>query len=63
MKRGEFVRIYVDGVLEGETAAADLSGYNLGNGTSPLYIARRGSGNNFFKGAIDEVILYRNNFV
>ncbi len=58
LKKGEYARVYIDGVLTAETSlvgAADTTA----NGSSPLYIARRGNtGNYYFKGFIDEVRIY-----
>ena len=55
VKKGEYVRIYMDGNLIAEDTT--LNG-TTGNGTSPLYFARRGSGNHYFNGYIDEVKLF-----
>lgn len=55
VKKGEYVRIYLDGELVGEET--NLDG-DTANGTSPLYIARRGTGNHYFHGYIDEVKIF-----
>ena len=54
MKKGEHVRMYLDGSLVG--ASTNFSG-NTSDGTSPLYFGRRGDGQ-FFNGAVDEVALF-----
>ncbi len=53
-KTGQFVRIYLDGALVGQTTS--LSG-STGSGTSPLFFARRGDGQ-YLNTGLDEVRLY-----
>lgn len=53
-KSGQFVRVYLDGALVGETTT--LAG-RPGNGTSPLYLARRGDGQ-YLNTLLDEVRIY-----
>ena len=48
------VAVYMDGSLVDELTGSGSSG----NGTSPLYLARRGSGNHYFDGEIDEVKIF-----
>ena len=55
IKKGQYVRIYMDGQLIDEKTA--LVG-DTKNRSSPLYFARRGRGNHYFNGFIDEVKLY-----
>ena len=55
VKKGKYVRIYLDGQMVKEET--NLHG-DTKNGTSPLYIARRGSGNHYFDGYIDEVKIF-----
>jgi hypothetical protein len=54
LKKGTFVRLYVDGQLVTET-----TGFNgdTSDGNSPMYIGRRGDGLSF-NGSVDEVTLY-----
>ena len=54
LRKGQFARIYVDGVLGGESTS--FSG-DTSNGTSPLYIGRRGDGQ-WLDGLVDEVSVY-----
>jgi hypothetical protein len=53
-KKGQFIRVYIDGVQAAETTT--FSG-DTANGSSPLYFARRGDGQ-YFKGTLDEIRLY-----
>jgi len=55
VKKGEYVKIYMDGQLVAQDTT--LVGYTA-NRSSPLYFARRGRGNHYFNGFIDEVKLY-----
>lgn len=58
LKKGEYAKVYIDGVLVSQTLGAALAG-DTKSGSSPFYIARRGDTvNSFFKGGIDEVRLY-----
>jgi hypothetical protein len=54
LKKGEFARVYLDGVLVAEEAS--FVG-DTADGVSPLYIGRRGDGQ-YFNGWVDEVALY-----
>ncbi|VGO16683.1 Bacillopeptidase F [Pontiella desulfatans] len=54
LRKGQFARIYLDGVLVGEDTT--FSG-NTGDGTAPFYIGRRGDGY-YFPGLVDEVMLF-----
>lgn len=54
LRKGQFVRLYVDGQLASESAS--FSGATS-DGTSPLYIGRRGDGQ-FLDGMVDEVAVY-----
>ncbi|MGA2863269.1 MAG: FG-GAP-like repeat-containing protein [Verrucomicrobiota bacterium] len=54
LKKGQFGRIYVDGQLAAEDTS--FSG-DTSDGSSPLYLGRRGDGQ-FFDGQVDEVSLY-----
>ena len=56
LKKGAYSRIYVNGTLVTESTSG-FSGSTI-NGTSPFYIARRGSGNNYLNGYVDEVKLF-----
>ncbi len=56
LKKGSFARVYVNGNLVVE-ATSKFNGTTT-NGTSPLYIARRGSGNNYLNGYVDEVKIF-----
>jgi parallel beta-helix repeat protein len=53
-KKGQFVRVYMDGNLVGQTTT--LSG-SPGNGSSPLYLARRGDGQ-YTNTVLDGVRIY-----
>lgn len=54
LAKGQFIRLYVNGQLVNETAS--FSG-NTSDGSSPLYIGRRGDGQ-YFDGMVDEVTVY-----
>ncbi len=54
LNKGQYVRLYVDGQLVSE--ATSFSG-NTSDGTSPLFIGRRGDGQNL-DGMVDEVTVY-----
>jgi len=54
MKKGQFVRVYLDAVLVAESTS--FAG-NTADGSSPLFIGRRGDGQ-FFNGTVDEVTIY-----
>ena len=54
LRKGQFAQLYVDGQLVG--ASTSFSG-DTGEGSSPLYLGRRGDGQ-YFNGAVDEVSLY-----
>lgn len=54
MKKGQFVRIYLDGALVGQTTALF---HNTADGTSNLYFGKRGDGQ-YFTGTLDEVAIY-----
>ena len=54
VKKGQFVRVYLDGNLVGQTTS--LSG-STGNGSSPLYFARRGDGQ-YTNAVLDSVRIY-----
>ncbi|MDD2782018.1 LamG-like jellyroll fold domain-containing protein, partial [Sulfuricurvum sp.] len=56
LKKGSFARVYINGNLVVESTSG-FSGTTT-NGTSPLYIARRGSGNNYLNGYVDEVKIF-----
>ncbi len=58
LKKGVFERVYVNGALVAESTSG-FSGSTT-NGTSPLYIARRGSGNNYLNGHVDEAKIFAN---
>ncbi len=58
MKKGEYVRIYMDGILVAENASPTG---DTGNSNSPVYIGRRSDGQ-FFSGIVDEVALYNQSF-
>lgn len=60
LKKGSFARVYVNGNLIVESTSG-FSGTTT-NGTSPLYIARRGSGNNYLNGYIDEAKIFAKAF-
>ncbi|HWI56573.1 MAG TPA: LamG domain-containing protein, partial [Bacillota bacterium] len=53
LRKGQFVRLYVDGQLAGESTS--FSGDTF-EGSSPLYIGRRGDGQ-YFDGSVDELSL------
>ncbi len=57
VKSDAILRLYVDGVLDGETA--DTAGVNTGN-AGPLFVGQRGrgSGINRFCGIVDELRVY-----
>ncbi|MEF3192129.1 MAG: LamG domain-containing protein [Campylobacterales bacterium] len=55
IKKGQYVRVYLDGRMVAESTS--FNGVTT-NGTSPLYIARRGTGNHYFHGYIDEVKIF-----
>lgn len=54
MSKGRYVRLYVDGQLVSE--GSSFSG-NTSDGTSPLFIGRRGDGQ-YLDGTVDEVTVY-----
>ncbi len=54
MRKGQFTRLYINGQLAAESTV--FSG-DTGNGTSPLYIGRRGDGQ-WFDGRVDEVCVW-----
>ncbi|MDD5159304.1 MAG: hypothetical protein PHI47_04585 [Sulfuricurvum sp.] len=58
LKKGVFERVYVNGAVVAESTSG-FSGSTT-NGTSPLYVARRGSGNNYLNGYVDEVKIFPN---
>src|SRR5262249_12732162 len=55
LKKGQVTRIYLDGQIVGERTSG-FSG-DTADGTSPLFIGRRGDGQ-FFDGIVDEVSIY-----
>ncbi|HET7625534.1 MAG TPA: LamG-like jellyroll fold domain-containing protein, partial [Verrucomicrobiae bacterium] len=54
VRKGQFVRLYVDGQLASEVTS--FSG-DTGDGSSPLFIGKRGDGQ-FFDGTVDELSIY-----
>jgi hypothetical protein len=54
IKKGKFVRVYLDGVLEGESTAFYS---DTADGASPLFIGKRGDGLEL-NGQVDEVRIY-----
>lgn len=54
LRKGQFIRLYVDGQLAGESTS--FSG-DTSHGGSPLYFGRRGDGQ-FFDGQLDEISVY-----
>lgn len=56
LKKNSYARVYIDGALAFESTSG-FSG-DTTNGTSPLYIARRGEGNNYLNGYVDEAKIF-----
>lgn len=54
MRKGQFTRLYVNGVLAAESTSFSS---DTGNAGAPLYIGRRGDGQ-WFDGKVDEVCLW-----
>ena len=48
--------LYIDGTLQGTAVADNVTGST--NNTTPLQIGRRGNGQNYFRGEIDEVRIW-----
>lgn len=55
LKKGQFSKLYIDGAKI--TQSTTMSGTTT-NGSSPLYIARRGDGNNYLDAKIDEIKIW-----
>jgi hypothetical protein len=54
LRKGQFARLYIDGVLVSESTSFSGDTYDAG---SPLYIGRRGDGQ-YLDGLVDEVAVY-----